>query len=156
MSELDELRRTLPMVGTEPSILDDTRIAHLVAHGHRILSHRTVHGLRVELEETPDAIIGKLIEHVLGLHVSRNYRDVWVEYDLGSSTFAITTTEVDHTSGAKEAVVAIEVSNLDAFLYKMKERAVSFVTEAFDTPVCRIAVIENQHNNHITIHKRRT
>ena len=61
MSELDELRRTLPMVGAEPSILDDTRIAHVVAHGHRILSHRTVPGLRVDLEETPDAIVGKLI-----------------------------------------------------------------------------------------------
>ena len=65
-------------------------------------------------------------EHVLGLHVSYNYRDVWVEYDLGGSTFAITT----------------------------KERAVSFVTEAFDTPVCRMAVIEDPDGNHITIHKR--
>jgi len=54
------------------------------------------------------------------------------------------------------AVIAIEVSNLDAFLCKMKERAVSFVTEAFDTPVCRVVVIENQGHNHITIHKRRT
>lgn len=34
---------------------------HVVAHGHRILSHRTVPGLRVDLEETPDAIVGKLI-----------------------------------------------------------------------------------------------
>ncbi len=156
MSELDELRRTLPMVGTEPLILDDTRIAHVVAHGHRILSHRTVHGLRVELEETPDATIGKLIEHVLGLHVRHNYRDVWVEYDLGGSTFAITTTEMGHTPGAKGAVVAFEVSDLNAFLHKMKERAVSFVMEAFDTPVCRMAVIEDQDNNHITIHKRHT
>jgi catechol 2,3-dioxygenase-like lactoylglutathione lyase family enzyme len=30
-------------------------------------------------------------EHVLGLHASHNYRDVWVGYDLGDSTFAITT-----------------------------------------------------------------
>jgi predicted enzyme related to lactoylglutathione lyase len=36
----------------------------------------------------------------------------------------------------------------------MKERAVSFVTEVFDTPVCRMAVIEDQDGNHITIHKR--
>ena len=48
------------MVGAEPAILDDTRIAHVVAHGHHILSRRTVPGVRVELEETPDAIIGKL------------------------------------------------------------------------------------------------
>ena len=40
-------------------------------------------------------------EHVLGLHVSHLYREVWVEYDLGGSTFAITTTEMGHTPGAK-------------------------------------------------------
>lgn len=61
MSDLEELRRTLPMVGAEPSILDDTNIAHVVAHGHQILSHRTVPGLRVEMEETSDAIVGRLI-----------------------------------------------------------------------------------------------
>lgn len=61
MSELDELRRTLPMVGAEPSILDDTGIAHVVGHGHRILSHRTVPGLHVDLEERPDTIVGRLI-----------------------------------------------------------------------------------------------
>ena len=93
-------------------------------------------------------------EHVLGLHVSHNYQDVWVEYDLGGSTFAITTTEMGHTPGAKGAVVAFELSDLDAFVHKMKERAVPFVTEIFDTPVCRMAVIEDPDGNHITIHKR--
>jgi len=61
MSEIDELRRALPMVGAEPAILDDLRVAHIIAQGHHILSHRTVPGLRVDLEETPDAIVGKLI-----------------------------------------------------------------------------------------------
>ena len=60
MSELEELIRVLPMVGAEPAILDDTRIGHVVAHGHHVLSHRTVPGLRVELEETPDALVGKM------------------------------------------------------------------------------------------------
>jgi predicted enzyme related to lactoylglutathione lyase len=87
-------------------------------------------------------------EHVLGLHMSYNYRDIWVEYDVGDSTFAITTTDMGHTPGAKGAVVAFEVSDLDAFIHKMKERAVSFVTEAFDTPVCRMAVIQDQDGNH--------
>lgn len=93
-------------------------------------------------------------EHVLGLHVSYNYRDVWVEYDLGDSTFAITTTEMGHTPGAKGAVVASEVSDIEAFVHKLKERAVPFVTEVFETPVCRMAVIEDPDENHITIHKR--
>jgi Fe-S cluster assembly scaffold protein SufB len=61
MSELDDLTRTLPMVGAEPAILDDTSIAHVVGHGHRILSQRTVPGVRVELEERPDAIAGTIV-----------------------------------------------------------------------------------------------
>ncbi len=93
-------------------------------------------------------------EHVLGLHKSYDYQDVWVEYAVDEATFAITTTDMGHTPGAKGAVVAFEVSDLDAFVLKMKERAVSFVAEAFDTPVCRMAVIEDPDGNHITIHKR--
>jgi len=93
-------------------------------------------------------------EHVLGLHVSWRYQDVWVEYDVGGSTFAISTAETGHAPGAKGAVVAFEVSDFDAFINKMKERAVSFMTEPFETPVCRMAVIEDQDGNHITIHKR--
>jgi uncharacterized protein len=61
MSELEELTRVLPMVGAEPAILDDARIAHVVAHGHHVLSHRTVPGLRVEMEETPEALVGNII-----------------------------------------------------------------------------------------------
>src|SRR5574340_210200 len=93
-------------------------------------------------------------EHVLGLHVTDNYRDVWVEYDVGGSTFAITTTDMGHVPGTKGAVVAFEVSDFDAFVQRIKERAVSFVTEPFDTPVCRMAVITDQDGNHLTLHKR--
>ena len=32
----------------------------------------------------------------------------------------------------------------------------SFVTEVFDTSVCRMAVIEDPDHNRITIHKRHT
>jgi hypothetical protein len=60
MSELEALTRVLPMVGAEPAVLDDERIAHVVGQGHRILSQRTVPGLDLAVEETPDAIVGKL------------------------------------------------------------------------------------------------
>lgn len=60
MSELDELARVLPMVGAEPTILDDERIAHVVGQGHHILSRRSVPGLQLDVEETPDAIVGKM------------------------------------------------------------------------------------------------
>jgi predicted enzyme related to lactoylglutathione lyase len=94
-------------------------------------------------------------EHVLGLHVSDNYRDVWVEYDVAGSIFAITTTDMGHSPGAKGGGVAFEVSDLDGFVHKMKERAVPFVADTFDTPVCRMAVIEDQDGNHIALHERR-
>lgn len=93
-------------------------------------------------------------EHVLGLQMSGNDRDVWVEYDVAGSTFAITTTAMGHAPGAKGAVVAFEVSDLDGFVARMKERAVPFVAEVFATPVCRMAVIADQDGNHITLHQR--
>jgi uncharacterized protein len=49
------------MVGAEPAVLDDTQIAHVVGHGHRILSRRSVPGLHLDLEETQDAIVGKMV-----------------------------------------------------------------------------------------------
>lgn len=60
MSELEALTRVLPMVGAEPAILDDERIAHVVGQGHRILSRRSVPGLDLDIEEAPDAIVGKM------------------------------------------------------------------------------------------------
>jgi predicted enzyme related to lactoylglutathione lyase len=74
-----------------------------------------------------------------------------VEYELGDSTFAHTTTEMGHTPDtAKEAVVAFEVSDLETFVHKMMAHAVRFVT---DTPNSRMAVIADPEGNHITIHK---
>ena len=93
-------------------------------------------------------------EHVLGLHVGYHYKDAWVEYDVGGSTFAISTTERGRAPGAKGAVVAFEVSDFDALMQRLKDRAVVFVAEPFETPVCRMAVIEDQDGNHVTIHKR--
>ncbi len=52
--------------------------------------------------------------------------------------------------------MAFKISDLDAFVQNMKKRAVSFITEAFNTPVRRMAVIEDPGHNHITIHKRHT
>ena len=93
-------------------------------------------------------------EGILGLTLSSNFEDVWVEYDLGDSTFAITTTDMGHTPGAKGAVVGFETADLDAFVNTLKETSVTFVVDVFSTPVCRMAVIEDPDGNHIAIHKR--
>jgi predicted enzyme related to lactoylglutathione lyase len=93
-------------------------------------------------------------ENVLGLTVSSNFGDVWVEYDVGGSTFAITTTDMGHPPGAKGAVVAFETADLDACVKTLKEKSVTFVLDPVSTPVCRMAVIQDPDENHVTIHKR--
>ena len=100
------------------------------------------------------ALSRSFYEGVLGLTISSNFQDVWVEYDLGDSTFAITTTDMGHTPGAKGAVVGFETSDLDAFVNRLKEKSVKFVIDIFSTPVCRMAAIEDPDGNQIAIHKR--
>jgi predicted enzyme related to lactoylglutathione lyase len=96
----------------------------------------------------------RFYEEKLGLKLSRNFRDEWVEYDLGDSTFAVTTTDMGHPPGAKGAVVAFEVDDFDATITALKARAVPFVVEPFATPVCRMAVVADPDGNHVTIHRR--
>ena len=93
-------------------------------------------------------------EKVLGLAAGETFGNKWAEYDVGGSTFALTTTDMGHPPGAKGAVVAFEVEDLDAFVKALKEQSVAFVTDVFETPVCRMTVIEDPDGNHITIHKR--
>jgi len=52
--------------------------------------------------------------------------------------------------------MVFKVSDSGEFVHKIKERAVPFVTELIDTPVCRMAVIEDPDGNHVTSHKRHT
>ena len=93
-------------------------------------------------------------EDVLGLTLSNNFRDEWLEYDVGDSSFAITNIDMGHTPGAKGAVVAFETADLDVFVTTLKEKSVTFVVETFSTPVCRMAVVQDPDGNHIAIHKR--
>ena len=93
-------------------------------------------------------------ENVLGLKIGHNFKDKWVEYSLANSTFAITTTDIGHRPGAKGAVIAFEVKNLDSFVKTLKDKSVTFIAEPFPTPVCRMAVIQDPDGNEITIHQR--
>lgn len=93
-------------------------------------------------------------ENKLGLKLSASFRDEWLEYDLGDSTFAITTVDMGHPPGARGAVVAFEVDDFDAAVAVLKAKAVPFVVEPFATPVCRMAVVADPDRNHVTIHRR--
>ena len=95
-------------------------------------------------------------ERVLSLRSTYSFEDRWVEYDIGAGTFAITTTDMGHPPGAKGAIVGFEVDDLDQFVGMLKSCCVQFVMDPFETPVCRMAVIEDPDRNHLTIHRRKS
>lgn len=60
MDELRTLIGGLTVVGSDAAVLNDPRVAHVVASGHRVLGHHAIPGVFLEAEETPDAIVGRI------------------------------------------------------------------------------------------------
>ena len=94
-------------------------------------------------------------EQSLGLQVSHNFHEEWIEYDLGATTFAITAMDAQHQPGAKGGVVAFEVDDLDATVARLKQARVSFSTEGGESPVCRFAVVSDPDGNQVILHRRK-
>jgi predicted enzyme related to lactoylglutathione lyase len=97
----------------------------------------------------------KFYEDALGLVQSMNYDNAWIEYDIASGTFAISTMLEKETPGARGGMVAFEVDDFDAAVAKLKAKGVPFVTEPYDTPVCRFACVSDPDGNSIMLHKKK-
>jgi predicted enzyme related to lactoylglutathione lyase len=95
-------------------------------------------------------------EQVLGLRMTSSFKDSWIEYDIGDSTFAIGSGAMGRTPGAPGAMVGFEVADFDGFVRTLKSKSVPFVMDAFDTPVCRMAIVADPDGNQVMIHKRRS
>jgi predicted enzyme related to lactoylglutathione lyase len=98
----------------------------------------------------------RFYEGTLGLKLENNFRDEWIEYDVNGSTFAITTMDMTHVPGANGGAIAFEVTDLDSFVGRLKEKQVKFVFEITQTPVCRFAVVADPDGNEVMIHKRKS
>ena len=96
----------------------------------------------------------RFYEELLNLKVESNFHEEWIEYGIGTGTFAITTMDLDHKPGVHGGVIALEVLDLDMTLNRFKELDVRFVREVFATPMCRMAVVADPDGNHLIIHKR--
>ena len=53
-------------------------------------------------------------EDILGLSLTHEAGDEWFEYDVGDTTFAISAADAEHPVPVRGAVLAFEVSDLDA------------------------------------------
>ena len=77
----------------------------------------------------------------------------WVEYSLGNNTLAIASVGPDWLPSGQGTGAALEVDNFDEAIKWLKGRNVPFSSEPFESPCCRMAIIEDPDGNHIVIHK---
>lgn len=92
---------------------------------------------------------------ILGLRETANWENVWIEYEIGSGALAITSCIPLLKPGASGAAVGLEVRDLDALLAGLKKMGVTSVSDPFDTPVCRSAIIKDPDANPIILHQRK-
>jgi len=78
----------------------------------------------------------------------------WVEYDVAGATFAITDLNEKAEAG-KGGAVAFEVDDLDRTLEQLKAASAAIIEDAFETPVCRMAVVADPAGNELILHKRK-
>jgi predicted enzyme related to lactoylglutathione lyase len=95
-------------------------------------------------------------EDVLGLKLSEEMAGgKWIEYQVGSGTFAITNINPQTPSGLGTSI-AFEVDDIDATVRELKQSGAKFLLDKSETPVCWIAIVYDPDGNKVVIHKRKT
>jgi predicted enzyme related to lactoylglutathione lyase len=93
-------------------------------------------------------------EGVLGLKVSEEMMGgKWIEYAIGDDTLAIANVGDHWTPSDQGTGAALEVENFDEAIKRLKDRHIRFVAEPFETPCCRMAVVQDPDGNKLMIHK---
>ena len=97
----------------------------------------------------------RFYEEVLGLACTHEVENEWLEYDLGNTTLVLTTADDDHPAGSRGVTVAFEVSDLDEFLARLRERSVPLERPPNESPICRSATINDPDGHELIIHQRK-
>jgi catechol 2,3-dioxygenase-like lactoylglutathione lyase family enzyme len=97
----------------------------------------------------------KFYEGLLGLKPALvSERVPWVEYEIGSATFALGNYPVWKPS-RDGGMVAFEVDDFENTIGDLKKAGVTFTFESTETPVCHFAIVSDPDNNAVMIHKRK-
>lgn len=95
-------------------------------------------------------------EGVLGLKpgtVMAGENGSWTEYEFGPYALAIGSSEMFKPS-PDGCMAALEVENFDEAIAELKAKDVKFRMDAYQSPVCRMAMVFDPDGNTICIHKR--
>jgi predicted enzyme related to lactoylglutathione lyase len=97
-------------------------------------------------------------EGILKLEPTRNIESPngnWIEYDLGSSTFAISNMSKEEWKPSSDGpAVAFEVDDFDLAVGELRASNVKFVIEPFESRVCRMTIVSDPDGNSLAIHQR--
>jgi predicted enzyme related to lactoylglutathione lyase len=92
-------------------------------------------------------------EGALGLKPGMEAGEVWIEYGIGDATLAIGSVGDQWKPSPDGTSVAIEVDDFEGAIKDLKAANVTFAAEGIDSPVCRMAVVQDPDGNKIIIHK---
>ena len=93
-------------------------------------------------------------EGVLGLKPATEFMDgKWIEYEIGKDTLAIANISETWTPSDQGTGAALEVEDFDAAIKKLKDAKVRFAMDAFESPVCHMAIVQDPDGNKLMIHK---
>lgn len=96
-------------------------------------------------------------EEILGLKQSVAFEHEgrsWIEYDVGSTTLAISNLSDQWKPCSDGPSIAFEVENFDAAVGVLRLKGVRFLLEPMTSPSCSLAVVADPDGNGVTIHKR--
>ena len=97
----------------------------------------------------------RFYEDILGLKLTLSPHGDWFEYDLGDTTFVITSADAEHPTPIRGALVAFEVDALDAEVARLRKLGVTIKEDIAESPFCRYATILDPDNTELLIHKRK-
>ena len=94
-------------------------------------------------------------EEVLGLVPATSFGDKWHEYDLGETTFVITTnTGEGFPKPGSQGSVAFEVDNIENLVKRLRKKNVEFlVPDICDFPNCKAAFCKDPDGNMVVLHQ---
>ena len=93
-------------------------------------------------------------EGVLKLQPSAEFAEgVWIEYEIGPDTIAIGSVGEQWKPSEDGTSVAIEVEDFAEAIESLKAANARILDDSVESPVCRMAIVQDPDGNKIIIHK---
>ena len=96
----------------------------------------------------------RFYEGILGLEKAAEFMNGrWIEYTAGGDTVALANISDTWKPSDQGTAAAFEVEDFNDAIWRLKDAKVQFAAEAFETPNCFMAVVQDPDGNKLIIHK---